>query len=138
MFLLATLAFASPAYDQLKLRDPVPCSGLGEATPALRDELLALASPAILPSVVPMRAADCLAHLFAADLNVQAAFLTWMTDPGRAGQALLILGRADTLPEPVLVGLLAGARQSSSVRVKERAEAMVAARAAVPVPAPAP
>lgn len=136
MFLLATLAFASPAYDQLKLRDPVPCSGLGEATPALRDELLALASPATLPSVVPMRAADCLADRFGEDPAVQAAFLAWMTDPERPGQALLVLGRADTLPEPLVVGLLAGALQSPSVRVKERAQAVAIARAGVPAPAP--
>lgn len=127
MLLFFAHALASPAYDLLKLRDPVACAALGEATPALRDELLTLSAPETLPSSVPMRAADCLAERFGEDAVVQAAFTAWTMDPARPGQVLLLLGRVETLPEPLAVALLRGALVSPSGRLTEKARAIAAA-----------
>lgn len=103
--ILAFSAFAAdgPAYRALRSRDGVSCADLGEATPALRDELLALTDPAVLPSSVPMRAAGCLVSRFGADPVVAEAVLPWMTDPSRRGLALVVAGGVDSFPEPVAV-----------------------------------
>lgn len=128
---LAAPALVPSAIDLLKLRDPVPCSALGEATPALRDELLSLSAPDLLPASVPMRAADCLAERFADDSGVQAAFTSWTADPARPGQVLLLLGRVDTLPEPLVLALLGGSLASPSARLSEKARS-IAESSAVP------
>lgn len=125
----------SPAYDLLKQRDAVSCAELGEATPALRDELLALTAPERLPAAVPMRAAGCLAERFPDDPEVQAAFRAWPADPARPGQVLLLLARVDTLPEPVAAALVRGALVAPNDRVRRKAEAV---RTAVPGVEPAP
>ncbi|GDX81483.1 hypothetical protein LBMAG42_32940 [Deltaproteobacteria bacterium] len=133
MLFLFSHAFAAPAFDLLKLRDPVPCAALGEATPVLRDELLLLTAPDILPSSVPMRAADCLAERFAEDPAVQAAFTAWTLDPARPGQVLLLLGRADTLPEPMALALVRGSLASPSARVSEKARSVAELSAAASI-----
>lgn len=100
-------AAASPVHDLLRQTDAMSCADLGEATSALRDELLSLTTPG--PSVVPVRAARCLVARFPADPLVLGAVLPWMTDPERAGLALAVLGQADLLDERDAVRLATAA-----------------------------
>ena len=125
MLMLFSLATAGPAFDLLKLRDDVSCETLGAATPALRDELIVLTAPDQLPSAVPMRAVGCLAELYAEDTLVQAAFLSWIADPSRAGEALLLLGRAERLPVSLQTHLITTGLHAQSDRVRARAEKLV-------------
>ena len=140
MLLWAAVAAASPVADQLRARDGVECVALGEASAALRDELLALAAPATLPASVPMRAAQCLAERFGDDAAVITELSRWADDPARPGQVLLLLARAETLPEPVAVAVVGAALRSPHTRVSARAGQLVAvsARPALRALAPAP
>jgi hypothetical protein len=102
---LAGLANAG-AIDTLRSRDAVACSALGDANPALRDELVALTDPATLPPAVPIRAANCLIDLYGADPIALGAVTGWMTDPERHGLALVVLGRLGDL-DPLVATELA-------------------------------
>ena len=107
--LLVSLAAATPTVDLLRLRDAVPCTSLGATTPELRAELLGLAQGEEMPPWVPMRAADCLVTLYAADPTLRETLLPWMADPERAGLALLVLDRIDLLPTATAVPLATAA-----------------------------
>lgn len=133
MLVLLASALAAPAYDLLKQRDAVSCADLGEATPALRDELLALTAPELLPASVPMRAVQCLAERFADDSAVQAAFAAWPADAARPGQVLLLLSRVESLPPAVATPLVRAALVAPHERVRAKAERV---RAAHPTLAP--
>jgi len=120
VFLLGS-AFASPAYDILKLRDAPSCASLGEATPALRDELLALTAPDVLPAAVPMRATLCLAERFPTDPVVEAAFVAWAGDSARPGEVLEVLNHEAQLREPTAALLVQAALAAPNARVRARA-----------------
>ncbi len=117
MLLVLSFAFAGPAYELLRLRDPVTCLDLGAATPALREELAALTEPAVLPSSVQVRASVCLTERFADDPVVHAQFGKWMLDSERAGLALVVLQRAEALPRAVALDLARQALTSGNHRV---------------------
>lgn len=116
------VAVAWAGTEQLKLRDPVPCVELGEPTIQLRDELLALTDPALEPSWIPVRAADCLVELYAADPVVAEAMLPWMTDPGRAGLALVVVNRLELFPVEVAVRLARAGMSAADERQRSRVE----------------
>lgn len=103
-------AATSATYARLRVRDGVSCASLGEATPALRDDLLALAAPGVEPPAVPIRAAQCLVALFPTDPAFADAATAWMKDPERAGLALVVAGGVDALPEPTAVRLAEASR----------------------------
>jgi len=106
LFSLALAASPSDAlYQQLSLRDGVSCSSLGTVNATLRDQLLELSAPTMMPPSVPVRAADCLVSLFAADPVVQATFVAWAGDIGHAGQTLLVVGRLAELPSETQVAV---------------------------------
>lgn len=133
LLLLSSVAFAEPALDRLKSRDAVDCASLGEATPALRDELLALTDPALLPATVPMRATACLVERFAADGVVQAAFTAWLQDPTRPGEVLVVLGHEAALPEAFAAELVRGALAAPNARVAAKARSVAARSPHAPV-----
>ncbi|MSQ00422.1 MAG: hypothetical protein EXR71_00845 [Myxococcales bacterium] len=116
-----SLALAGPVYDLLKLRDGVGCDALGEATPALRDELLAAAAPDVLPASVPQRAALCLAQRFPADASVRTTLVGWTDDPARVGQVLLLLANTEGLRDPLATELVTAALLAPDERVRARA-----------------
>ena len=117
MLLWISLAAAGPAYDLLRLRDPVGCADLGPATTTLREELVALTDAAVRPSLVQVRAASCLGERFATDAAAQALFAGWMTDPESAGLALAVLHHAADLPPPLAQSLAERALASPNRRV---------------------
>lgn len=119
LLLALSLAHAAPA-DQLRLRDSVPCSALGEPTPALRDELVILSDPAGMPSWLPIRAAACLVELYAADPALEAIVSPWMTDSTRAGLALVVVGGIDRFPAPVALRLATSALSTPDPRHRAR------------------
>ncbi|MBM4367222.1 MAG: hypothetical protein FJ102_13510 [Deltaproteobacteria bacterium] len=125
MILSLSLAFASPVSDALAARDGVDCMSLGDPSPALRDELLALTDPAILPPSVPMRAASCLAERFGTESVVQDAIVAWSTDSERQGLAMAALLRVDLLGEPGAVRVIQAALASPLPRVATKAREMV-------------
>ena len=96
--LLVGFAAATPTVELLSLRDPVPCASLGATTPELKADLLGLAQGDQMPPWVPMRAAECVLSLYATDITLKDTLLPWMTDPERAGLALLVLDHIDLLP----------------------------------------
>ncbi len=132
ILIAASLALAGPAYDLLKVRDAVGCDALGEATPALRDELLLLAAPDVLPSAVPMRAALCLAQRFGDDASVRSTVVDWTADPAHRGQVLLLLGNTDGLRDPLASELVAAALLAGDERVRARAR-RVTEQTSVPI-----
>ncbi len=133
MILVAvSLALAGPAYDLLKVRDAVGCDALGEAVPALRDELLSLAAPEVLPSAVPMRAALCLAQRFGDDPSVRAILIGWTQEPAHVGQVMLLLANAEGLRDPLAAELVAAALHSNDQRLRARAK-RVTLQTSVPV-----
>lgn len=96
LFLVSRLAPAAPPLPEidtdllhrLSSRHGIDCAALGDATPALRDDLVALTDRSLKPSSVPVRAASCLVQRFSSDPSVRAAVLGWIADPGSEGLAL--------------------------------------------------
>lgn len=121
MLFFVALAAAAPAYELLRQRDPVTCADLGEATVALRDELLGLARPDTLPATVQVRAAACLAERFGADPVAQGQFATWMGGADSGGFALMVLSRVEHMPPAVATDLVARGALSPNRRVRARA-----------------
>jgi hypothetical protein len=98
MFFLLSMAMAGDLRHTLSQRDGVSCSELGEATPELREGLLALTGVEEQPPSLPMAATSCLIERFPADPIVMATLQGWMGQKERAGQALMVvslLGRVD-------------------------------------------
>lgn len=133
MLLSFSLAFATPAFELLRLRDPVTCGDLGEATPALRDELIGLTHPDTRPSLVHIRAANCLAERFAADPVAQGRFAEWMSGTETAGLALTVLHRAGDMSPEVARDLVGRAALSPNARVRAHAKQL-----ALTLPEPSP
>ena len=125
MIILLSLAVASPVSETLAARDGMDCMSLGEPTAALREELLALTDPAILPAAVPMRAASCLAERFGTESAVQDAIIAWSVDSERQGLAMAALMRVDLLGEPGAVRVVQVAMASPLPRVATKAREMV-------------
>ncbi len=125
MIILFSVALASPVSDALAARDGVDCLSLGEPTSMLRDELLGLTDPAILPSSVPMRAASCLAERFGTESVVQDAIVAWSSDSERQGLAMAALMRVDLLGEPGALRVVQAALASPLPRVATKAREMV-------------
>ncbi len=125
MIFLLSLALASPVSTALSARDGVSCATLGEHSDALRDELMALSQPDVLPPAVPVRAATCLAERFGTDPRVQDAMLSWVSDESRQGLALAALMRVDLLGEPGAVRMVQAALSSPLPRVAQKATEMV-------------
>lgn len=140
MTLLVALALATPTSTLLAARDGVSCLDLGEPTGALRDELMALAQPDVMPPAVPVRAAGCLAERFGTDPVVQDAVVAWTADESRQGLALAALLRVDLLGEPGAVRAVQAALASPLPRVSQKARDMApgsvhpSVRALVPAP----
>jgi hypothetical protein len=91
---LVTVALAGQVYDTLKLRDGVACATLGTSV-EVRDELLALTDPTVMPAWVPIRAASCLVEEFSSDPVVVDAAASWVMDPARAGLGFVVARRID-------------------------------------------
>lgn len=125
MIILFSLALATPVSDALAARDGMDCMSLGEPSAALRDELLALTDPSILPAAVPMRAASCLAERFGTESVVQDAIVAWSIDSERQGLAMAALMRVDLLGEPGAVRVVQAALASPLPRVATKAGEMV-------------
>ena len=102
--------------NALLARDGVVCSDLGPATPALRDELAALAIADVQPSYVPMRAAGCLVDLFATDPALPAIVTPWVQDPALGGLGLLVLIHAEAMPLSAELDLAKAAAASTDAR----------------------
>ena len=75
----------------LSARDGLACADLGPASPALRDNLLLLASRQDSAPAVPVRAAACLVEQFPADPSVIAAAAQWLQDPATRGLGLIVV-----------------------------------------------
>jgi hypothetical protein len=138
MLFFVSLAAAGPAYDQLRSRDPVTCDDLGARSDALRDELVALTAPDVQPSLVQVRAANCLAERFGDDDTAQAAFSRWVGDPQYAGLALAVLRRADRLPPAFATALATQAVAAPHPRVAAAGQALLAEVPAASPPTAAP
>jgi hypothetical protein len=121
MMLLVALAYASPVSDALAARDGGSCAALGEATPALRDELVALTDPATLPPTVPVRAASCLVERFGTEPSVQELVAGWTVDAERQGLAMAALLVVDQLGEPGAMRVVQAALASPLARVSQKA-----------------
>ncbi len=118
-----TPAAATPAdalARSLSMRDGVTCQSLGTPTPELRDALLSLADPALLPPAVPVRAAACLLEQFPADPAVLAAANGWVQTPGSAGLGLVVISRLSLLSPEVQQSLAAAALQMPDPAWKAR------------------
>ena len=124
MIFLFSLAAASDVQTALSARDGVSCMALGEHTDALRDELLALSQPEVMPPAVPVRAATCLAERFGTDPLVQDVIVGWSSDESRQGLALAALLRVDLLGEPGAARLVQAALLSPLPRVAQKAAEM--------------
>jgi hypothetical protein len=122
----ATLeALAShPAYHILSQRHGVSCDQLPVRDAA---DLAQLTEPALAPAYVPMRAAHCLVERFGAEAEPIVA--PWMSDPGRSGQALVVVGALDALPADAALRLgtaaLAGADERARERIARRLKASI-------------
>ena len=104
----------------LSLRDGVTCQSLGAPTPELRDALLSLADPALLPPAVPVRAAACLLEQFPADPAVLAAANAWVQTTGSAGLGLVVISRLSLLSPEAQQSLAAAALQMPDPAWKAR------------------
>ena len=120
MFFLLSMAVAGDLRHTLSQRDGVPCTALGEATPELRDGLLALTGPEELPSSVPMGATSCLVELFPADPLVMSTLQGWMGQRERAGQALVVVSLLGQVDPAWRVPLALGAMSQEDPRWRER------------------
>lgn len=136
MLLSFALASAGPAYELLRLRDPVTCADLGEATPSLRDELIGLTDPEIRPALVHIRAVNCLAERFATDPVAQGRFAGWMASDDTAGLALAVLHRAADMAPEVARDLVGRAALSPNARVRATAKQLALTLPEPAAPAP--
>lgn len=108
-----------PAYHLLAQRHGVSCAELPVQDAA---DLAQLTEPTLAPSYVPMRAAHCLVERFGA--ASEAIVTPWLSDPGRAGQALVVVGALDGLPADAALRVaraaLAGADEYGRARIARR------------------
>jgi hypothetical protein len=113
-----------PAYRMLSARAGVSCDALPVATAA---ELAAFADPALQPPAVPMRAAHCLVQRFGAE--AEAIVTPWLSDPNRAGQALVVAGALDAMPADAAARIasaaLSGADEVGRARIARKLRASV-------------
>ncbi len=120
MFFLLSMAVAGDLRHMLSQRDGVSCRELGEATPELRDGLLALTGPEELPSSVPMGATSCLIERFPADPLVMSTLQGWMGQKERAGQALVVVSMLGQVEASWRVPLALGALSQEDPAWRER------------------
>lgn len=120
MLLLIPLSFAADLRLTLSARDYVGCSALGAATDTLYTELVAATDPSILPGSVPVRAADCLLTLYPTRAELGAVLLPWMSDPERAGLAMVVAARIDELPLELASSLATEAMKLGDEKMRGR------------------
>lgn len=103
LWLLATLHAETPreeeVYRRLSLREGFSCDTLGTVDRELRDILLGNSAPTLMPPAVPVRATECLVRQYGEDPEVLAQMQSWIADPSRAGDAMVVLESIDLLPE---------------------------------------
>lgn len=123
LLMVSTSSFAADVQTvqmTLAQRDGMSCAQLGTADATLRDQLLSLTAPDLMPPSVPIRAAECLVELYPTDPTVHTAFTAWMSDSERAGLALLVIGRLDRLPLTTAVQLATAALQTPDTTMRAR------------------
>lgn len=124
-------------FRALSLRDGTPCASLDVAD---AEQLARYTDPTLQPASVPVRASACLVERFPE--SVAGIALPWMTDPERAGLALVVLNGIDRLPEPSAVQLARAALANPELAPRAtrfvRAAARPSVRELAPAPAPKP
>ncbi len=104
LFLSSSLAGPSDLpevlHRALAAHEPARCEGLFDLGSAevVRDGLLELTDPDILPPAVPMRAVACLLSQRPDDALVQRAAAGWVSDPSTPGLALVVAHHLDRVP----------------------------------------
>lgn len=116
---LITTALAGTT-ELLASQDPVSCASLGPATDALYESLVALARPDLTPSIVPMRAAQCLLAVYPERPDLEGVILPWMRDPATYGFALLVAGKVDELPLALALEVTDSGREMSDPGLRRR------------------
>lgn len=87
---------AAQLYQRTLVRDPAPsCAELTAGLARPTDALLEVAERVVAPPSSGMRAASCLVHEHAAELEPQLT--RWVQDQETMGFGLLVLGQLDTL-----------------------------------------
>ena len=120
MLLFAWVSVASAGvYDQLKLRDGFACDALG-TTPAVRDELLALAEGDVAPPYVPVRAAECLVQGFAEDPLVVERARAWVAERRWAGLGMVVADEEARFRLEDAVSIAQAARAAGDSRLLRR------------------
>ncbi len=119
----------------LSARDPVGCAQLGNADAALRDQLVPLTDPNLMPPWLPMRAAECLIELYPHDPVTTTLAAGWLTDPGTLGLALTVARKIDTFAAADAVKLAGSVMALPEGADKERLRARFAQSASPDVQA---
>jgi len=104
---LASEDVSDAVYQQLAQRHAPTCASLwelGEAA-AVREGLVKVATEATMPPWAPIHAAGCLVERIGSDAETYAMVKGWMLDGNKAGLALVVVQRVDTLEEPQAVEL---------------------------------
>lgn len=104
----------------LSARDFAGCSSLGPVDDTLYQNLVTETDPSLQPSSVPMVAATCLVQLYGDKPELVDVLTPWMTDPARAGLAMVVAASADHLSTDSAVKLAQASLQNPDATTVQR------------------